>query len=159
MCGCLSAHYFTYCRKGMTASQILEAKRRRWGIRNQLHWMLDMQFRKNESRVGSDNSALCGSFSDKQFHRLLDEPFPDKSSVPPSAHDLFTHSITLLTVFFAIAFPVPPCYAGKHPTGKDEFRCIYGNGSWTTPWATICGFTGGFFGCESGRGTACWQMY
>ena len=31
------AHYFIYSRKGMTASQVLEAKRSHWGIENQLH--------------------------------------------------------------------------------------------------------------------------
>ncbi len=51
------AHYFIYSRKGMTASQILEAKRRHWRIENQLHWVLDMQFREDESRARSDNSA------------------------------------------------------------------------------------------------------
>lgn len=90
------AHYFIYSRKGMTASQILDAKRSHWGIENQLHWILDMQFREDESRVRADNSAenlnvlrhwaynllksessVRGSFSDKQFKCLLDESFLD----------------------------------------------------------------------------------
>ena len=41
----------------MTASQILEAKRGRWRIENQLHCILDMQFLEDESRTISDNSA------------------------------------------------------------------------------------------------------
>ncbi len=91
------AHYFIYSRKGMTASQILEAKRSHWTIENQLHWVLDMQFREDESRARAGNSAenfnvlrqwaynllksdtsLRGSFSDKQFKCLLDEAFLDK---------------------------------------------------------------------------------
>ena len=91
------AHYFIYSRKGMTASQILEAKRSYWEIENRLHWVLDMQFREDESRARADNSAenlnvlrhwaynllkaetsVRGSFSDKQFKCLLDEPFLDK---------------------------------------------------------------------------------
>lgn len=91
------AHYFIYSCSGMTASQILEAKRSHWGIENQLHWVLDMQFREDESRARSDNSAenlnvlrhwaynllksetsVRGSFSDKQFLCLLDESFLDK---------------------------------------------------------------------------------
>ena len=91
------AHYFLYSRKGMTASQALEAKRSHWGIENQLHWVLDMQFREDESRARMDNSAenlnvlrhwaynilkaessVRGSFSDKQFKCLLDEAFLDK---------------------------------------------------------------------------------
>ena len=91
------AHYFIYSCKGMTAAQILEAKRSHWGIENKLHWVLDMQFREDESRARADNSAenlnvlrhwaynllkaqsfLKGSFSDKQFKCLLDEAFLDK---------------------------------------------------------------------------------
>ena len=91
------AHYFIYSCKGMTATQILEAKRSHWGIENKLHWVLDMQFREDESRARADNSAenlnvlrhwaynllkaqsfLKGSFSDKQFKCLLDEAFLDK---------------------------------------------------------------------------------
>lgn len=91
------AHYFIYSRKGMTAGQIMEAKRSHWAIENGLHWVLDMQFREDESRARSDNSAenlnvlrhwaynilkaetsVKGSFSDKQFKCLLDESFLDK---------------------------------------------------------------------------------
>ena len=91
------AHYFIYSCRGMTASQILQAKRSHWGIENKLHWVLDMQFREDESRARTDNSAenlnvlrhwafnllkaeksLHGSFSDKQFKCLLDDAFLDK---------------------------------------------------------------------------------
>ncbi len=91
------AHYFIYSRSGMTASQLLEAKRSHWSIENQLHWVLDMQFREDESRARADNSAenlnvlrhwaynllkadtsMRGSFSDKQFKCLLDDTFLDK---------------------------------------------------------------------------------
>ena len=90
-------HYFIYSRKGMMASQLLEAKCSHWGIENQLHWVLDMQLREDESRARADNSAenlnvirhwaynllksdasVRGSFSDKQFKCLLDESFLDK---------------------------------------------------------------------------------
>ena len=72
-------------------------KRSHWGIENKLHWVLDMQFREDESRARADNSAenlnvlrhwaynllkaqssLKGSFSDKQFKCLLDEAFLDE---------------------------------------------------------------------------------
>jgi len=91
------AHYFIYSRSGMTASQLLEAKRSHWSIENQLHWVLDMQFWEDESRARADNSAenlnvfrhgvynllkvetsMRGSFSDKQFNCLLDESLLDK---------------------------------------------------------------------------------
>ncbi len=50
------AHYFIYSRKGMSANQVLDAKRSHWGIENQLHWVLDMQFREDESRARAANS-------------------------------------------------------------------------------------------------------
>ena len=90
-------HYFIYSRKGMTVNQVLRSKRSHWGIENQLHWVLDMQLREDESRARADNSAenlnvirhwaynllksdtaVRGSFSDKQFKCLLDESFLDK---------------------------------------------------------------------------------
>ena len=90
------AHYFIYSCKRMTAAQILEAKRSHWGIENKLHWVLDMQFREDESRARADHSAenlnvlrhwaynllkvqssLKDSFSDKQFKCLLDDAFRD----------------------------------------------------------------------------------
>ena len=51
------AHYFIYSRKGMSANQVLDAKRSHWGIENQLHWVLDMQFREDESRARAANSV------------------------------------------------------------------------------------------------------
>ena len=90
-------HDFIYSRSGITASQLLEAKRSHWSIENQLHWVLDMQFREDESRARADNSAenlnvlrhwaynllkaqtsVRGSFSDKQFECLLDESSLDR---------------------------------------------------------------------------------
>ena len=72
-------------------------KRDHWGIENGLHWVLDMQFREDESRARKDHSAenlnvirhiafntlksdiSCkGSFSDKQFKCLLDESYLER---------------------------------------------------------------------------------
>ena len=36
---------------------ILSAKRSHWGIANQLHWVLDMAFREDESPVRMDHAA------------------------------------------------------------------------------------------------------
>lgn len=91
------AHYFIYSRKGMTASQIMDAKRSHWSIENRLHWVLDVAFREDESRARADNSAenlnvlrhfaynllksetsFRGSFSDKQFHCLLNDSYLNK---------------------------------------------------------------------------------
>ena len=41
----------------MTVNQVLRSKRSHWGIENQLHWVLDMQFREDESRARADKSA------------------------------------------------------------------------------------------------------
>ena len=90
-------NYFIYSCKGLSPQQIMDAKRSHWSIENKLHWVLDMQFREDESRARKDNSAenlnvlrhfafnllksdtsLKGSFSDKQFKCLLDEKYLDK---------------------------------------------------------------------------------
>lgn len=90
-------NYFLYSCKGLSPMQIMTAKRSHWGIENKLHWVLDMQFREDESRARKDNSAenlnvlrhmafnllksdtsLKGSFSDKQFKCLLDVQYLDR---------------------------------------------------------------------------------
>ena len=90
-------HYFIYSCKDMTAREIMQAKRAHWSIENSLHWVLDMTFREDESRVRKDNSAenfnavrqiaynilksdssFKGSFPDKQFKCMLDTAYLDK---------------------------------------------------------------------------------
>ncbi len=75
----------------------MDAKRNHWGIENGLHWVLDMQFREDESRARKDNSAenlnvlrhmaynilksdtsVKGSFSDKQYKCLLSTDYLEK---------------------------------------------------------------------------------
>ena len=69
-------NYFIYSCKNMTAEQLMAAKRKHWGIENGLHWVLDMEFREDESRARKDNS-LKGGFSDKQFKCQLDTDYHD----------------------------------------------------------------------------------
>lgn len=90
-------HYFIYSCKGMTAEQLMNAKRKHWGIENGLHWVLDMEFREDESRARKDNSAenlnvirhmahnilksdnsMKASISSKQFRCAMDNDFLDK---------------------------------------------------------------------------------
>ena len=89
-------HYFIYSCSGLTAKQLMSAKRQHWGIENGLHWVLDMQFREDESRARKDNSAenlnvlrhmaynvlksdtsIKGSFSDKQYNCMLSTDYLD----------------------------------------------------------------------------------
>ena len=90
-------HYFIYSCKGMNAEQIMKCKRNHWSVENNLHWVLDMAFREDESRARADNSAenlnvirqialnilkseksFKGSITDKPFKCLLDSSYLDK---------------------------------------------------------------------------------
>ena len=87
-------HYFIYSCKDMNAKQILQYKRDHWGIENGLHWVLDMEYREDESRARKGNSAenlnvlrhiayntlkcektFRGSIRDKQFRCSLDRQY------------------------------------------------------------------------------------
>lgn len=91
------SHYFIYSCIGLNAEQIMKYKRDHWSIENNLHWVLDMAFREDESRAGKDNSAenfnvirqiafnilksetnFKGGITDKQFKCLLDSKYLDK---------------------------------------------------------------------------------
>jgi len=48
--------YFIFSRK-MSAMELLTAVRAHWGIENSLHWVLDMAFREDESRMRLGNCA------------------------------------------------------------------------------------------------------
>lgn len=93
----IQQHYFIYSCKGMTAGEIMAAKRAHWSIENSLHWVLDMTFREDGSRVRKDNSAenfnivrqivmnilkleksKRDSLVNKQFACLLDNSYLDK---------------------------------------------------------------------------------
>lgn len=91
------SHYFIYSCKGLNAGQIMKYKRSHWSIENNLHWVLDMTFREDESRARKDNSAenfnvirqialnilksetsFKGGITDKQFKCLLNSSYLDK---------------------------------------------------------------------------------
>ncbi|MCR4584654.1 MAG: ISAs1 family transposase [Lachnospiraceae bacterium] len=53
----ISKNYAIYSVKDMTAKQFAKCKRGHWSIENSLHWVLDMSFREDESRVREGNGA------------------------------------------------------------------------------------------------------
>jgi len=90
------SHYFIYSCIGLNAKQIMKYKRNHWTVENNLHWVLDMAFREDESRARRDNSAenfnvirqiafnilksektFKGGITDKQFKCLLDSSYLD----------------------------------------------------------------------------------
>lgn len=52
-----SRSYTIYSRKEMNAEEYGKAKRSHWKIENALHWVLDIAYREDESRVRVGNSA------------------------------------------------------------------------------------------------------
>ena len=53
--GSVESRYYISSLKG-DARQLLRVIRGHWGIENSLHWVLDIAFREDESRVRKDNS-------------------------------------------------------------------------------------------------------
>ena len=49
--------YSIYSIAGMTAERYGRSKRAHWGIENSLHWVLDIGFREDESRIRAGNAA------------------------------------------------------------------------------------------------------
>ncbi len=52
-----SRSYTIYSRREMNAEEYGKAKRSHWQIENALHWILDIAYREDESRVRAGNSA------------------------------------------------------------------------------------------------------
>lgn len=52
-----AVRYFISSRGSMTAAEALAATRAHWGIENKHHWVLDMAYREDESRVRVKNAA------------------------------------------------------------------------------------------------------
>ncbi|MCI9098539.1 MAG: ISAs1 family transposase [Lachnospiraceae bacterium] len=52
-----SISYSMYSRSGMGAEEYGKCKRAHWGVENSLHWVLDIGFREDESRMRAGNAA------------------------------------------------------------------------------------------------------
>ena len=52
-----AVNYTIYSRPGMTAEEYGGSARAHWGIENSLHWVLDIAFREDESRIRAGNAA------------------------------------------------------------------------------------------------------
>ena len=52
-----AVHYVLYSKSDMTAAQVLAAKRRHWSVENNLHWVLDVEFGEDSSRMRIQNAA------------------------------------------------------------------------------------------------------
>lgn len=53
----ISVNYCIYSRQGLTAAEYGRSARAHWGIENSLHWVLDIAFREDESRMRAGNAA------------------------------------------------------------------------------------------------------
>lgn len=53
----ISVSYSIYSMREITAKDYGESKRKHWGIENDPHWVLDIGFREDESRMRSGNAA------------------------------------------------------------------------------------------------------
>ncbi len=52
-----AVHYLLFSRSGMSASHVLQVKRRHWTIENCLHWVLDVDFGEDSMRMRTGNAA------------------------------------------------------------------------------------------------------
>lgn len=64
-----SVSYSIYSRQGMTAEEYGRSARSHWGIENSLHWVLDIAFREDDSRIRAGNVAENMNYSPPHWHK------------------------------------------------------------------------------------------
>ena len=50
------SHYYICSDEEPTAQRLNQAVREHWGVENGLHWVIDMAFREDESRIRTGNA-------------------------------------------------------------------------------------------------------
>ena len=60
----------------------MDAKRAHWGIENSLHWVLDLSFREDESRIRKDYSAENFNILRQTVYNILKLDTSFHASIP-----------------------------------------------------------------------------
>lgn len=76
-----SSHYFIFSLKSTNAADILGIKRSHWAIENNLHWLLDVAFKEDESKATLGNSAETLNILRKQALQLMKQELSIKASM------------------------------------------------------------------------------
>ena len=71
LAGAMERRYFIFSDTEMTAEKLLRQAREHWAIENKLHWMLDVAFREDDSRIRAGNAAANLSLVRKLALNLL----------------------------------------------------------------------------------------
>jgi len=69
--GAMERRYFIYIDTEMTAEKLLRQAREHWAIENKLHWVLDVAFREDDSRIRAGAAAANLSLVRKLALNLL----------------------------------------------------------------------------------------
>lgn len=89
----IAEHYFLYSDASASAETLLKQKRGHWAIENQLHWMLDVIYREDDSRARLENAAENLNILRKLSLQLMKQDTSSKESMRTKrlrcAYDLF----------------------------------------------------------------------